>query len=259
MIGKLFQTNEINLLFILFVVVFILILLKIILIKKDQIFLDSGTYKSIDYSLSNGIKIGNMQLIGQKDEQNDYFSVINKDNSLLAVIADGISNKKIGKYASVITVDILKKNFYNSNFFDINDIKEYFTVSFEEINNRLNDNIYGNKVGVTLACAIVKNGWLYFTSIGSCMLLLYRDKEIIYLTDINQKENNIKNISLKKDDIVILCSNGVYQSLTEVEIIREIEKNLHPYDKAMNLARKIQKKGYIHQDNATLILIEDMV
>ncbi len=234
---------------VIFLIIILLTILKIVSIKK---------YRDENHSFSNGIRAGNTQLIGQKDEQNDYFSIIPTDNSLFAIISDGVTNKRVGKFAAIISVEILKANFVNQ-LHEAKGIKNFFQVSFQCINKRLNDNIYGNKVGATLISAIIKNNCLHFASVGNCVLFLFRNGEIISVNDMDSSEIEIGKISLIKNDIAMLCSHGAYESLTEMEIARELSNHVHPYEKCMNFAKQIQRKRKNYQDNATIIILENMV
>lgn len=224
-----------------------------------KIFLERQKSRHNIHSFGNGMKAGNAQSIGQQEEQNDYFTILPNEfnDSFLAVIADGTTKKKTGKYAAVITVEILKANFLN-NLHNKLGIDKYFHSSFDAINKRLNDNIYGNKVGATLIAAIVQDGYLYFSSVGNCVLFLYRNKEMITLNDIEKNEIQISEIKLKMNDIVMLCSQGIYKSLTEMEILHELSKKIHPYEKCQNFVNCIQNKRFSYQDNATIIILENM-
>lgn len=65
-------------------------------------------------------------------------------------------------------------------------------------------------------------------------------------------------ISLKKGDKIILCTDGVYNSLTELELCEILEKPLSPNDAAEEIINRIDAKRLKHQDNATIIILEKL-
>ena len=242
-----------HLLLLIFLLIFVLVILKLTIFKtkKEKVYNHS----------EDGIKIGNAQLIGQRESQNDYFSVIGgktRQDHLFAVIADGITNKKTGRYSAIITVDVLKTNFLNRTYLNLG-IDEYYKKSFKEIKKKLHNYIQGNKVGATLISVIIKNHILYYASIGNCLLLICRKGELFTINDINSNEIQINNFPLTQGDIVMLCSKGVYESLMEMEILCELMETKHPYNKCQNLMRQVLRKGEKNQDNATIIIVEEIV
>ncbi len=210
--------------------------------------------------LPSGVRIGNAQLIGQKDYQNDYFAFADdsKNNTILAVIADGIGNKKIGKYAPVISVEILKKNFIDGVYKEMS-INNFFKKSFYQITMRLNDNIYGNKIGAAIAAIIIDKSILYYASIGECPIFLYRKGEMFKLNDSKSSYMQTGNIYLEMNDIAMLCTKGAQDSLTEMDIIWKLSEENHPYDKCQDLLERIRQKRMVSQDNATIMILEKML
>ena len=242
-----------HLLLLIFLLIFALVILKLTIFKTKK--------EKLHNDFEDGMKIGNAQLIGQRENQNDYFSVISgksKQDHLFAVIADGITNKKTGRYSAILTVDILRANFLNRTYLNLG-INDYYEKSFKEIDKKLHDYIQGNKVVATLISVIVKNHILYYASIGNCLLLICRRGELFIINDINSSEIQINNFPLTQGDIAMLCSKGVYESLMEMEILCELMETKHPYNKCQNLMRLIQRKSLKNQDNATIIIVEEMV
>ena len=239
----------------LFISILILVILRGFIFKEDIKKEDDFDEDAFD----NKIRVGNGQLIGQKEYQNDYFSILyNKDGSLFASIADGISEKKDGKNASLLTIEILKNNFLNKTYENLG-IEKFYIESLKEINKRMKDTAQGNKTGSKLISIIIRNGFLHYASVGNCLLLIYRNNELMEINDIKTGEMEINKIKIIKGDIAILCSKGIYKSLMEMEIICEITEGNHPYKKCQNLIRQIQQKHLKNQDNGTLIIVEEMI
>ncbi|XOS90480.1 hypothetical protein ACLMAB_16240 [Brevibacillus laterosporus] len=60
-----------------------------------------------------GIQIGNGQTIGNRDEQDDYFSTATTPIGTLAVLADGISGLSHGRMSSTLAVTLFMREFLN--------------------------------------------------------------------------------------------------------------------------------------------------
>jgi serine/threonine protein phosphatase PrpC len=215
-------------------------------------------YDKIKFSLPNGARFGNAQIIGEAPRQNDYFIVADNKDSILAVAADGASERATGKYAAVIACEILKMNYINKMHEKKGGVKEYFGLSFNAVKERLNDNIYGNRVGCALLALVARGPCLYWASVGNCRLFLYRQKELKGLNDVSKHEPDFGGLKTQKKDIYMLCTNGAYRGLTEMEIMYELSKRGHPYTKAMELSKRIQNRGFIYQDNATIVVLDKL-
>ncbi|XOS90478.1 hypothetical protein ACLMAB_16230 [Brevibacillus laterosporus] len=61
---------------------------------------------------------------------------------------------------------------------------------------------------------------------------------------------------LKKKDKVILLSDGVYNTLSEVEMEQLLMNATSPYDAAEEMVTEIERKQLRNQDNATVIILE---
>ncbi|MDR1067449.1 MAG: protein phosphatase 2C domain-containing protein [Clostridiales bacterium] len=212
------------------------------------------TYAGAKYrSTSFGdVIVGNAQLIGEQDEQNDYFEISHKNGVTLAVIADGATKRKIGKFAAVVAVNTLKANFTGGMYESLGP-SEYFAHSFEAIEKTFSDNSVGNKVAATLVAVIVDNDVMHYACVGDGAIIIFRGGELINVPD----HSEIGKRTLRKSDAILLCSAGARNSLTEMEILHELSKRkTHPYEKCMNLSKHIREKMFKNQDNASIIALE---
>lgn len=62
--------------------------------------------------------------------------------------------------------------------------------------------------------------------------------------------------ALQPADKIVLCSDGVYNSLTEMELETILAKDMSPFDTAQTIIDLIEEKQLVHQDNATIIILE---
>ena len=201
---------------------------------------------------------GNSQIIGQEDFQNDYFSVLTDNSNILAVIADGMSNKKAGKYPAVVAVEVFKFNFLKKKY--RRNTRNFFSDNYEEITHQLSTSNYTGKIRCTMLSTLICNGSLYWSSIGNCKLFLFRNGELITVNNITLNKEQFGKISLDNEDIFLLCTHGAHTVLGEMEIINILlNEDMHPYDKALDLTRRIQNKNFDYQKNATIIILENLL
>jgi len=202
--------------------------------------------------------VGNAQLIGQREYQNDYFSTLTYEGCFLAVIADGLTDKPAAKTAAIITVDTLRKNFKLDRHIHIG-FERYVKESLYEVQKMLRAENYANITGATLIAMLIRDGIMHFASLGDCSLFIYRRHELMPLNRTYSTMMEIKRMALDKKDIAILCSKGARESLTEMEIIWQMEQKIHPYSKCQNLISLIRSKSLTYQDNATIVVAEKML
>ncbi len=232
------------LLFCLFTITsFALLIIKIVLRQQIQ------------YHDKN-FKVGNMQLLGNCERQNDYFSIEQNKNKLFTVVADGLTDLPAGKFASVTAVEMMKYNYHNIEKY-ANAI-EYFKQSFGDIDDSIHRNISGNKTGTAVICAIINKKTLQWASIGRCGFYIYRNGELLSVNHNGDTDKRITHGTLlcKNNDVLLFCTEGVYQGASELELAEILSTKQHPYEKAMLLSKIIQQKGYQYQKNATAVIIE---
>lgn len=238
------------------------------------------------------ILIGNGQTIGKREEQDDYFSTVTSQGHTLAVVADGISGLANGRMASTLAVTTFIREFMKLD--RVIKLQEFFSRVALQCNEEILKNLNGAKGGTTLACAVFSHNYLYWGAVGDSIIALYRNGHLVnvnekhvlgalleeqYLSGKITKEQAMENpmrkrlvnylgfegfknmeigdpIQLKKGDKVVLCTDGVYNSLTELELCNILEKTQQPHETAEEIITSIEGKGLKHQDNATIIILE---
>lgn len=146
--------------------------------------------------------------------------------------------------------------------------------------------------GTTLLCVVVREDHLYFVSVGDSHIYLLRGnimqlltEEHNYLADLIQRVSSgemeyedavnnpkrdaltsyigignlpkIQSITvpflLQEGDSILMCSDGLYRTLNEEEILHIITKN-EPVKAADALVRAVEEHDLPNQDNTTLVL-----
>lgn len=150
-----------------------------------------------------------------------------------------------------------------------------------------------NEIGTTLVAAVINYNWLYWISVGDSRLYLFRNGQMTLLTrdhyygkvlsrkvrkglitreeaeahpdrltlssylgleNIPEIDNNLRPFPLEPGDRLILCSDGLYGSLTEAEMATPLSLN-SPQKCAEELVKLAIAKKILHQDNATVAIL----
>ena len=266
---------------------FIIVLYLLFLIRKKFNYREGKHY----------IEIGNGQTIGRRKEQDDYFSTATTGNGTIAVLADGISGLKNGRMASTVAVNTFIQEYLQLDRLD--NVENFFKKVAIQSNNEIVHNLKGSSGGTTLAAAIIdEHGYLHWAAVGDSIITIFRNGEFItvnqkqifesvlterYLsgeiTEVEVRENpmkkrlinylgyeGFKNVEigreatkLNKGDKVCLYSDGVYNSLTEMEMEKILSQKLSPYDLAQEIIEAVEQKHLKNQDNATIVIVEKTV
>lgn len=241
-----------------------------------------------------GISIGNGQTMGRREEQDDYFSTATTLNGTIAVLADGISGLSNGRMASTIAVTTFIRQFLKVE--KIQQIPAFFTKSARLSNQEILEQLRGSRGGTTLVAAVITQGNLYWGAVGDSILMVYRNGDFIQMNSKDtyelileqrylagqitradaisdpQKKRLINYLGfegfrnmevcrepyrLQKGDKVILCSDGVYETLTEIEIERILTQSRSTQDAAQAIIEAVEHKNKKNQDNATVVILEN--
>jgi serine/threonine protein phosphatase PrpC len=250
-------------------------------------------FRLLNAKKENYIVIGNGQTIGKRDEQEDSFSTVENEKGVMAVLADGMGGYTNGKVSSSIAVNTFIEEFSNS--YSIFPIEEFFRNVSRLSNRAILDRSKGARSGTTLVSVIVTDEMLYWASIGDSAIALFRNGELINLNKKHIFESELeqqyisgkiseaqmlnnpmkkritsylgaevlkdieiceKPIKLKHGDKVILCSDGVYNSITEIEMETILMEKIKPYESAEEIIEMVRAKNFPKQDNATIVILE---
>ncbi|MEK4114941.1 protein phosphatase 2C domain-containing protein [Paenibacillus sp. FSL W8-0919] len=241
------------------------------------------------------VMIGNGQTIGRRPEQDDYFSSVSTDCGTLAVLADGISGLAHGRMASTVAVSAFIREFIQLE--NGSDLPSYFTRAARISNREILHRLRGGRGGTTLVAAVVQHSKLYWGAVGDSTISVFRNGQFIpmnskhileyelearYLAGEITREaiashpmrkrlvnylgfDGFKNLdispepfTLRKGDKVLLLSDGVYNALTELELEEILTKRISPNEAAEEIIQAVEDKGYSDQDNATVVILEQM-
>ena len=235
--------------------------------------------------------IGNAQIIGNREKQDDSFGTSLRPYAVFAMVADGIGGYQDGKLASEIAVATY------INEFEKRDVTENMTYFFQKsavmANGHIRDEFGEVKGGTTQVSVVITEDKMYWSSVGDSNIAVLRKGRLI---EVNRKEN-VKNwledqyyagmigreeamgsaadkrlvnylgfdgfkracesdrpIYLKKHDKVLLYSDGV-ELLGQIELESILAKRCSAQKHADMIMEAIEKKPARNKDNATIIIL----
>ena len=238
------------------------------------------------------VAIGNAQIIGTREKQDDSFATSIMPYGVMAIVADGIGGYINGNLASKIAVETYLDEFERRNATD--NISYYFQTSAVLSNGRIRDEFGEARGGTTAVAVVLAEGKMYWTSVGDSNIAVIRNRRLI---EINRKEN-VKNwledqylagainkeaamggpmdkrlvnylgydgfkkasesdrpILLKKKDQILIYSDGV-EVIGQIELENIMSRKGKEKKKAEMIMEGIEKKKVKSKDNSTIIILE---
>ncbi len=193
---------------------------------------------------------------GRDHEENEDSFLIDMTKNLFAV-ADGVTIPFGGKIASEKAITYLKK-YFNGNLLE----------SILNCNKKICEEKKKNKrIGYTTISAIhIKNKFFELVNLGDSPIFLIREEKIKKLSESHSFESRLtqvigmENISpyassleVEKNDILILCTDGITNVLSENEILSLKAKN--PKVFVEKVLEKCEEKHQVYDDDKTIIVI----
>lgn len=233
--------------------------------------------------------------VGQKRTMNQDFVYASEEpvGNLpnLFVVADGMGGHKAGDFASRYTVEVILKSVRTNR--EKNPIK-IIRMAIEKANAKVlekakaDENLAG--MGTTVVVATVINHYIYVANVGDSRLYLIRDRiqqitkdhslveEMVRIGEINREQarnHPDKNIitravgarnrvsidffdmKLEKEDIILMCSDGLSNMIEDEEIEKIIKDGRDDLPEiALELVERANRNG--GKDNIAVVLIEPL-
>ncbi len=210
----------------------------------------------------------------------------------LLVVADGIGGHSGGDTASAMAVDMigLLRSRFKASLPAADDIEEALEASVQEANRRIfqkaSQDQSLNGMGTTLVAAIVSDSSALISNVGDSRAYLIRNGEIIQVTQdhswlAEQRKMNMLSdeeilkspfrhtitrslgfesdvrvdtfsVDLVPGDALLLCSDGLYESLPDQELAKIVRKSGNAEKICRRLIKNANKKG--GHDNITAVV-----
>lgn len=205
---------------------------------------------------------GNIQFVGARETQSNYFSVLSDGNSLFAIIADGILDKTSGKYAAVLTVETFKYEYTTGRHKRV-PFEDFIAQTLIKLNKNIEDHLYEETISLKFAVVLIENGTLHSAETSGNSVFLCRSREVLRVGDSKKSipladdpQIKISRLPSARNDVIMLASEGAMDSLTEMEILWCLSSQSHPQHKCQRLLKRIRQKRLKNQGNATIIVAE---
>lgn len=229
---------------------------------------------------------------GFSDPTNKAFT---EHAGFLGVVADGMGGMSGGREASQMAVRTFLRAYQAKAAAEsIPDALLRSVVDSNNAVLSLSDGVSEQTSGTTLAAALVHNDLLYWISTGDSRIYLLRDGQLTRLTadhiygrELDEKaaegkisrtearshpergsltsylgmkklpelDRSVRPFPLNPRDCVILCTDGLYRALSELEIAATFHEDLHGACDA--LLRRALEKRRAQQDNLTVIALSN--
>lgn len=206
----------------------------------------------------------------------------------LFVVADGMGGHKAGEFASRFTVEVVREELVNSQEDEPEAmIKKAITSANQKLLETAEQDSRLEGMGTTLVVATVIDSTLYFANVGDSRLYLLNDdikqvskdhslvQEMVRLGGINQEEakhHPDKNIitraigaknyievdfyeyRLKKNDIILMCTDGLSNMVEDEEILHIVNGSRDVVEAVERLIERANQNG--GKDNIGVIVAE---
>lgn len=218
------------------------------------------------------IKIAQRVVIGREEIQEDNIRIVSEPYGTLAVLGDGFGLNEAGRTASLVSVDTIARMFQREETSER--FSYFFKKSFNKANHEVMNRIEEGRGGASVTSAIISDGNLYYGLVGNVMLAIYRNKELVRLSEghnmseVAKKEyqkgniskedaiHTIKNdkvlyyvgqepfnhleicdvpIKLYKNDMILVMSKGIYENIRWVDLEEILKEQKNDIEEACDI------------------------
>lgn len=224
---------------------------------------------------------------GKIRNNNEDFLLIDEDKSLY-LLADGMGGHKGGEVASRTACKLFDEFFK----VDVKNIEAHLIEVFKKVNENIfkdggkKEELKG--MGTTFIACYIRENFAHICHVGDVRIYLFRNDNLTRLTEDHSlvyqllKEGHIteeeakshplrsrltkaigpfpeimpdyNKRELKNKDIVLLCSDGLWNMLKDEEIVRILKKDADIKTKTHELIDKANEAG--GEDNIAVVLVE---
>lgn len=232
--------------------------------------------------------------IGTRETQQDYALCYSEGNFFSAVVCDGMGGLEGGAIASrsaaELLMDFVKKRDPNESIPDM--LLRSVDVLDEKVFNIKDE--FGEKIraGTTIVSVVIEGRNLFWLSVGDSRLYIMRQSEFIQATRDHNYNFILKNmpeeycptpeeiekkyalisfigiggievldvsqnpLQLMENDVVLLTTDGLFNSLTDKQIHSVLMKESSLEERADELLRMVKKESFDNRDNITFVIIQ---
>ena len=234
-------------------------------------------------------ELGAASTLGTRTVQQDYFGVKNNNGVLLMLLADGIRDN--GEIAAKLAVDTFRDLFDDANA--IYKPQYFFKRAANATQQKITNTLEERQGETSITAVILKGDELFYSLIGNCRVTVFRGGDLIPVSEgqtldvlakhryeegrISKQETlallnrhrryNVlgqdsfkeieifsKPITLKDNDMIVLMSEGVFNTLRWVEIEEVLSKKNPVQTLADEIIRLVNNSPMVDKDNASVLI-----
>ena len=172
----------------------------------------------------------------------------------LFIVADGMGGHKAGDTASRYTVETLVELLKESEGKDpLATIDNNIKLVNSLLLRKAGESEEYNGMGTTLVVASIFDNTLRVANVGDSRLYVIGE-DIIQITRDHSWVEEMVSVDLKKEDMILMCSDGLTNMLEDQEIFHIIKSSHDIREAAERLVSRANDNG--GRDNISVILIE---
>lgn len=177
-------------------------------------------------------EIGSCKTIGKREVQEDFFQVVQTEEGLLAVLADGMGKELGGKIAARKVTEVFAELFEEYNALD--HPHYFFQKAFQTANREVLKTFDDGRGSATASAIMLQEGGLegefptlYYAIVGNVKLAVFRNGELIPLgtghTVNVLSEDKYYNGNITKEDALTLLNNKRVYNYIGKDHFKDIE------------------------------------
>lgn len=243
--------------------------------------------------LADPVDSGSGEFIGDQQIQADHGEITTSTAGTLAVLADGIGREKRGALSSRLAVEAVTSLFQEYQV--LPNPVYFFKRSFHYANTQILKALDDRAGGASVASVLIYQDTLYYALAGNIKIALFRNRELIPLSEGHTigklaenaykqgrltrqealaaiKEERLYNyvgqdgfrdlelfdvpVKLKKDDLVVLMTKGIYEALpwNRIESILSAG-DVSARHQAARIIQEFTEETEVERDNGSIIVL----
>lgn len=247
----------------------------------------------VSFPKGDGFDSGASKTIGTREIQEDEYAIFESEEGVMAVLADGKGKQSGGKIASRAAVEVFKEIFADKNAFY--NPQYYLRKAFQGANREILKLLEDGQGQACVAAVMIKDGRLYYATVGNVKIAVYRNKELVPVTvghtidmlarkqysegKLNRQEaaallerHQLYNfvgqdgfqdieffdtpITLRGGEYILLMSDGLYEEARWKDIEDCLERDGTCQEKAYALVELVNQSESEDKDNAAVVVLK---
>ena len=249
-------------------------------------------------TIKSHVNMAMSSIVGTRQYQQDsMYGEILSGNEAFAIVCDGMGGLNGGEIASQTAIIALLDQYAKRSR------KQNIPLFFNQAAKKADETVASLKdedgkllsAGTTIVAAIVRDGQLYWLSVGDSKISFIRDQKMVALNrehnyrlqldsmrengeiseekyekemehgealisylgigNLQLMDINIQPFSLQGKDKILLCSDGLYKCLSEQEIMQTVIQEDDIEKAVAELIRQVETSGVRHIDNTSIVMM----